>query len=201
MEELQKKYQWRKQELRQILEETAALRSKALLSLAKTNSLTRHLTGRQRKAAALTYNLGEIKMRINRKSPLVFQNPDGEPLHGYWQAPGDIADIRDIRELKQKGLMILALIDGIRKKLLQLDLLELRCREIMLSIEKVMEAFSHESRIILRKIYPFGIFSLFYRTLRSLFGNAYFSLCDMESIAALGNITSHVLKIADSPII
>jgi len=169
---------------------------KALLVLEKANSLTRHLTGRQRKMAALAYNLGEIKMRIKRQSPLVFKG-GAEALPGSWQLP----EVQNLREIKQKGLIILALIDGIRKKLLQLDLLELRCREIMLSMDKAMEAFRHEARIIHRKIYPFGIFSLLYRMLRGLFGSAYFTLRDMESISALGNITSHVLKIADSPII
>jgi len=194
--ELQKKYLRRKQELRHILEETAALRNSALVVLVRANSLTRHLTGRQRHITGLAYRLSEIKVRINKLSPVAFQDP-GAGDDG-WQA---LEDCRNPRELRQKGLLVLALIDGLRKKLLQLDLLELRCRELMLSTDKALEAFRHESKSIHRKIYPFGIFSLFYRRLRGLWGSAYFTLRDLESIAALGNITGHVLKIADSPII
>jgi len=147
----------------------------------------------------VAYRLNEIKMRINKLSPVAFQDSGTGDDGGHdWQA---LKDCRNLRELKQKGLLLLSLIDDLRKKLLQLDILELRCRELMLSTDKAMEAFRHESRIIHRTIYPFGIFSLFYRTLRGLWGSAYFTLRDMESIAALGNITGHVLKIADSPII
>ena len=201
---LHEKYLLRKQELRQLLEETVALRTNALLVIAKANLLTRHLTGRQRQIIGLSYHLGEIKARINQWSPAVFQGfgggDEGENLPELcdWQ-PRD--ECRSIRELKQRGLLVLGMIDGIRRKLLQLDLLELRCRELMLSISKALEAFRHETMVIRRKIYPFGIFSFCYRTLRGLWGRAYFTLRDMEDIAALGNITGHVLKIADSPII
>ena len=184
--ELQEKYQRRKQELRRLLEKAADLRRKVLLALLKENHLIRHLTGGQRKTAGLAYNLGEIQMRIKKQSPLVFQGigEDGDYLP----------------EPKQTGRMILGLIDTIKKRLLQFDLLELRCREILLSIEKALEAFRYESRIIHRKIYPLGIISVFYRKLRGLWGSAYFTLRDMESITALGTITGHVLKIADSPV-
>ena len=93
------------------------------------------------------------------------------------------------------------MIDSVRGKILQLEVLELRCRELILSINKALQAFRHEYRVIYRKIYPFGIFSLFHRNVRTLWGRAYFTLHDMENIAAIGNITGHVLKIADSPII
>ena len=208
---LHEKYIARKRELRLLLEETAALRRDTLLVLAKANRLTRHLTGRQRYITGLSYRLDEIKARIekinqekiNQFSP-VLQSPGGVEEKGVLS---DLADLqfrenyRSRRELRQRELVILEVIDAVKKTLLQLDLLELRCRELILSLNKAMEAFHHESRIIRGKIYPFGIFSLFYRFLRSLWGRAYFSSRDLKDVTDLGKITGYVLKIADSPII
>jgi len=214
--ELRGTYRRRKQELRRLLEETGALRREALHALVKANRLTRHLTGRQRQITGLTYHLGEIRARMNQGSQALFQGSgeEGETLSGRgnlqssdwqssdWQVPDwQSHDCNSGRELRQRGLLILRMIDNIRKKLLQLELVELRCRELMLSVNKAMEAFRHESRIIRRKIYPFGILSLLYRTLRRLLGGSYFSHPDMEDVAALGAISVCVLKIADSPVI
>ena len=202
VKDLQDKYLKKRQEFRQAFEETALIRRAALQVLLKENRLTRHLTGRQRQAAGFTYHLCEIKARLNQGSLYALQDTgkgdDDESLSRVF-APQE--DCRDCRELKQKGILLLAVIDDIKKKLLQLDILQLRCREIMLSIGKALEAFRHESEIIHRKIYPFGLFSLFHRTVRSFCGMAYFTLRDMEDIRALGAITSQVLKIADSPVI
>jgi hypothetical protein len=187
------------------LEETVTLRKEALIVLAKANRLTKHLTGYQRLKSGLSYNLGEIKARIDKihqHSPVLFhgQNSieEGEALINDCESQNDF---RSRRELKQKVLALLALIDGVKEKLLRLDLLEFRCRELILSINKALEAFRYESRIISRKIYPFGFFSLCYRALRRLCGGAYFNFRDLGNVTALGNITGHILKIADSPII
>ena len=201
LRDFHEKYLWRKRELRQLLEETAALRRDALQVLARANRLTLHLTGRQRQITGLTYQLGEIKARINQGALLKGPGSAGERETLPEIQPEFRPDCQSRREFKQRELMILGMIDDIRKSILQLDLLELRCRELILSINKAMEAFHHEWRSIRRKIYPFGIFSLLYRTLRGLWGRSYFSLHDMEDIAALGNITGCFLKIADSPLI
>ncbi|MCL2472899.1 MAG: hypothetical protein FWF26_04405, partial [Treponema sp.] len=104
-------------------------------------------------------------------------------------------------ELRQKGLLILTMIDRAKRNLLQFDLLELRCRELILSINKALMAFHHEYRTIRRKIYPLGIFSLLLRSVRFLWGRTYFSLKDLGEVGALGTITGLVLKIADSQLI
>jgi len=200
LQELHGKFMERKQELRQLLSKTADLKRETFLVLVKANSLTRHLTARQRQLAGLTYHLTEIKARINLASPVLFADfgaEGGENLPEIRHPE----DRENLVEIRQRGLLLIALIDGLRKKLLQLDILELRCRELILSIDKALEAFRHESMAIQRKIYPWGFLSLLKRRLRGLWGRAYFTLRDMESISALGNITGHVLKIADSPII
>ena len=198
--ELETRYRLRKEELRLLFAKTAALRSRALCILVKANRLTKHLTGRQRQVVGLSYNLVEIEARITRHNPLVLYDDEGgymPEMHNR-QAP---EDCKNIRELKQKELLVVSLIDRIRKKLLQIDILEMRCRELILSISKAIEAFCYESGVIRRKIYPYGVFSLLHRNIRRLLGSAYFSLGDMETLRALGNISGDVLKIADSPII
>jgi hypothetical protein len=192
---LREKFRKKRQELRLILLEAAARRQEALLFLAKANRLTLRLNGCQRQIAGLPYHLSEIIKRIHNTKQVLFQV-------GVEMSPDEIqGDCLDRRELKQKVLLILTMIDDVKKKLLQLDLMELRCRELLLSLGKAMEAFRHEWRGIRRKIYPYGIISRFCRFLNSLLGKAYFSFRDLEEIAALGNITGLVLKIADSPLI
>ena len=188
---LHEKFLRRKQELRLILEETAAKRREALLTLEKANRLTRHLTGGQRLRTGLTYNAADLKARIKQINPVIFRGIDEE-------APLPEFQVSSQRELKKTGLIILALIDNVKKKLFQLDILEMRLRELILSINKALEAFRHEWKIIRRKIYPFGFISLCYRSLRRFLGQSYFSPGDMDDVSALGRITGHVLKIADS---
>ena len=197
----------KKDEFRLLLEETVARRREALLVLAKANRLTRHLTGRQRQIAGLSYHLGEIKIRINQAGPVLFSGVSSLDADiGEGEAMPEIRpeiqeNFLNRRELRQRGFLVIGLIDRVKKKLFQLEILELRCRELILSITKALEAFRHEWRQIRRKIYPFGIFSLVCRSLQSLSGGTYFSTRDMDDVAALGNITGLILKIADSSLV
>jgi hypothetical protein len=190
----------RRQELRRLLEETAARRRDILIILAKANRLTRHLNGNQRHIAGLSYQLGEITALIS--GPAAYESAAAAAENPFEIGEMLVPSLNESRgKLKQMSLSVLALIDRVKKNLLQIDLLELRCRELIASINKSMEAFRHEYRLIHRKIYPFGIFSRFRRSLWSLAGRTYFSSRDMGDVAALGTITGMVLKIADSPLI
>ena len=202
LDSLDAEFSKRKQELRRLLEQTAARRREALLTLARANRLTMHLTGHQRYTIGLSYQLSEIKARISQTSPALFKNSiEDAGVNEIIQVRTLLEDKSSRRELKQIVLAIINLIDRIKKQLLQLDLLEMRCRELILSINKALEAFRHEAGIIRAKIYPFGVFSLLHRSLRTLLGSSYFSHRDMKDVAALGNITGLVLKIADSPLV
>ena len=198
---LYEKYLERKLEIRRLLEKTAARRKDALLALAKANRFTRHLTGRQRYISGLSYHLGDITRRINQAGALVSQGNFDESREMMEIRAGIKAEMpAGIRELRSLVLVVIRMIDRIKKYLLQFDLLEKRCHELILSIGKALEAFYHEVRIIYRKIYPFGLFSFFRRYLRSLFGKTFFTSADMDDVGALGNFTKLILKIADSPI-
>jgi hypothetical protein len=98
-------------------------------------------------------------------------------------------------------LRMLRLMDMLKKKLLALDLLEMRCRELLLSMDKALEAFKHEYALIRRRLYPYSLFSAFRKSLRPRGGLPYFSPRDLKELAVLGDLTGHVLKIADSPIL
>ena len=196
MGNLHEKFLKRKKELRRLLEETAARQKEAFLVLARGNRLTRYLTGYQRQTTGLTYCLGDIEARIQSANPVLLKNviEEAETL------PVIRTDYKNHLEFKKAGLALIAFINTIKKKLLQLDLLEQRCKELLISIKKALEAFYHELGIIKRKIYPYGFISRFYRFIRSLFGKTYFTPRDFGEITALGKITSLVLKIADSPV-
>jgi len=198
--ELRGKLLDRKQELKKLLEETVKRRKDALEFLAKANGITRYLTGRQRQMAGLLYYPGEIKAKINSANSFLNIN-SGEDKTNKNEIQRPIPeDCRNSLELKRNGLALILMIDQIKKNLLELDVLEMRCRELIASLDKVMAAFRHESRRIHRSIYPMGFISFFYRFLRCLAGKTYFTFRDLNGIANLGNITVLVLKIADSSI-
>jgi len=196
--ELRGKLLDRKQELKRLLEETAERRKAALELLAKANGITRYLTGRQRQITGLLYYPGEIKAKIKAANSFLNTYSGGDKNEIQHPIP---ESCRNSLELKRNELMLISLIDQIRKSLLELDVLEMRCRELIASLDKAMAAFRHESRRIHRSIYPLGFISIFYRFLRRTAGKTYFALRDLDGIADLGNITGLVLKVADSPLI
>lgn len=204
LEELRGRYSERKKELRLLLEQALALKKEAYLVLLKANRLTRRLTGRQRQATGLNYRLGEIKERIARLSPAIFHEltKTGEalamPNDSFTEIPSEALNSLDLR---RRGLSVLQNIDRLKKDLLQIGLLEHRCRELIASINKALEAFRFEYRAIRRKLFPLGIFSFCRRSIGLIWGNSYFSFNDMGELAVLAGLTGHVLKIADSPII
>jgi hypothetical protein len=96
---------------------------------------------------------------------------------------------------------LLSRLDDIKKKLLQLDLLELRVRELLLSINKAMKAYAHEYRIIRRRIYPLFALSVLGKSLRRFRGMTYFSPRDMIELTALGDLTLNIVRMAESPVL
>jgi hypothetical protein len=203
LQELRGRFLERKQELKKLLLETAMHRKDALKLLAKANGLTRHLTGRQRQITCLSYHLGELKAKLNSVNS--FQNSQNDTVF-IFEEKSEIQlsipdDCRSFPELRRNWLAVISMIDQVKKSLLQLDVLEMRCRELLVSLNKALAAFRRESRSIQKSIYPLGLISFLYRFLRRAAGKTYFTFRDLDGIADLGNITGLVLRIADSPII
>jgi len=189
LRDLNKRFIEKKQEILRLLEEFAAQQRTAFSVLNRANRLNRYLTGRQRQVTGVTSCV---------KAPRIVKVHKSLP---ETQLPEFNENCQNKREVKQQGLLIIALINDIKKKLLQLELLEQRCRELILSMKKTLEAFRHESGNIQKKLFPFGAFSFLRRFFRRFFGRSFFTSRDLEDIAALGKLTGLVLKIANSPLI
>jgi hypothetical protein len=197
LRELHQKYESRKEEIRSLLEETGALMHEAVLFLKKANRLTRYVTARQRQETGMRYHPSFFDSRLKGRDLLPLM-PNKILDHGEF--PPELADPGG-RELKLGELRMLRLMDILKKNLLALDLLEMRCRELLLSINKAQEAFRHEYALIRRRVYPYSFFSVLYKHFRRLRGFSYFSHRDLKELAVLGELTGHILKIADSPIL
>jgi len=194
---LQEKYLSRRDELFRILSETAVIKRKALVTIMKANNITWRLTSGQRQTAGINYSYNDMKRRLDQiHNSLVMKESVNAAVY---KLPEKIPaeNLKNSSDLKQSEIQIITVIDGFRKKILQFDLLELRCRELIQAINKSLEAFRHESKITRGKLYPCGIFSMCRRSVRGVFGTGYFTHQDMKELSALGSITFSVLKIAD----
>jgi hypothetical protein len=104
------------------------------------------------------------------------------------------------RELKVREVKVLSIIDQLKKTLLQLELMELRCRELLVSIVKALEAFSYEFKAVKRKIYPFSIFSRIRKSVRSFRSGVYYTPGDLRELAALGSLTVNIVNMVETPV-
>jgi hypothetical protein len=198
LRELHEKHERRKKEIRSLLEETGAIMRGAVAFLEKANRLTRYLTAKQRQQAGILYHPSFFDSRLRGKDP-VSLIPNKILDRGEF--PPELAGPGGRLERRPEEPGMLRLMDILKKNLLALDLLEIRCRELLLSIDKAMEAFRHEYASIRRRVYPCRFFSALYKHFRRLRGFSYFSHRDLKELAVLGDLTGHILKIADSPIL
>jgi hypothetical protein len=195
--ELHEKYERRQKEIRRLLEETGVLTQKAVVFLKKANRLTRYLTARQRHETGIFYYPSFFDSRLKGNSLL----PVSNKILDHDEVVPELAEHGRLREPEPEELRMLYLIDILKKNLLTLDLLEMRLRELVLSIDKAMKAFRHEYAFVRRRVYPYSFFSVFCKHLRRFRGFSYFSARDLKELAVLGELTGHVLKLADSPIL
>jgi hypothetical protein len=193
---LREKYERRKEAIRTLLAETEALKKKAAAFLKKANRMTAHLTGRQRQTTGILYHPSFFDSHLREKSLLplipVSELEKEAPLELTGKSPVD---------LRREEIKIICLIEDLKKKLLALELLEMRCRELLLSVNKAMEAFRHEYGLIRRRVYPLWVLSALHKSLRRVRGLSYFLPRDLKELTVLGELTGHVLRIAGSPIV
>jgi hypothetical protein len=190
LKELHLKYEERKTRLRLLLEELEGLRRRALRELGKASRFARHLAPFQRNELGLPpFNM------LAEKKQKEFPSLDPASL------PVLAEQYSNPRELKAGTLGLLSQIDGIKKSLLQLDLLELRVRELLLSINKALKAYAHEYRVIRRRIYPLYILSALGKSWRRFRGMTYFSPRDIIELTALGDLTVNIARMAESPVL
>jgi hypothetical protein len=193
---LHEKYEGRKKEILGLLEETGALVKKAVAFLKKANRLTRRLTVKQRQETGVFYHPSFFDSRLKGRDLLLLI-----PNRILNLEVPDLTGLGSFRRPEQEELRMLRLMDVLKKNLLALDLLEMRCRELLLSIDKAMDAFKHEYAFVRRRVYPYGFVSVLSKYLKRLRGFPYFSPRDLKELAVLGELTGDILKIADSPIL
>jgi hypothetical protein len=202
LEELSQKYDRRKEELLLLLEELMKTRGEALDALGQTRVFVRHLTmGQRRNLGGLFLALprekpgegmgDEALLRFGLQGPGLFRPPREGPL---------LARKKNLRELRQSQLVLLGMIDGVKKNLLRLDLLDLRIGELILALQKSAGAFRREYRSVRLRLFPLGLFSKLLRGLRRLFGGYYFSGRDCGELGTLGALGLSILEIAGSPL-
>ena len=196
-------YERRKDSLLPLLREAARLKQKTLAELGKARRLTRHLTARQNREIGLLLNPGGHLLRpgppprnaapdragaLAKEAPLLKETPPAESF-------------KNRRDLKAGEALALSLIDALKRGLLELDILEMRCRELLASIAGALAAYRKEYRRIVRGIYPFGVVSRLFKFLNKLAGNAYYSGRDVKELTALGNLTVNIVKMAEAPLL
>jgi hypothetical protein len=205
LEELSQKHERRKEDVLLLLEELMKTKGEALRVLGQTRVFIRHLTMGQRR------NLGGPFLALPSGGPGIGRE-DGAFLRSGLGGPGlcrssrggllrdDRGEKKNLRELRQSQLVLLAMIDGVKKNLLRLDLLELRIGELILALQKASGAFSREYRSVRFRLFPLGLFSKLLRSLRRLFGAYYFSVRDCGELGTLGALGLSILEIAGSPV-
>jgi hypothetical protein len=171
------------------------LREKALRELSKVKRFSRRLPVYRRK------EMGFLRVDGGRPAdPVVPVKGRGAALFEPVPAPEPAAGFADRRELKIRELGVLSIIDRLKKTLLQLEVLELRCRELLSAIAKALEAFLREFKTVKRRIYPFSVFSRIRKSLRSFRGGVYYTHADIRELAALGVITVNIADMVETPV-
>ncbi|AEF80368.1 hypothetical protein [Leadbettera azotonutricia] len=199
--ELHAKYEERKTRLCLLLEELEGLRRRTLRELGKAARFTKHLTPFQRNELGLLPGKGNVwfvpqgQMASSQKKQRELPSLDPASL----PVPSDAYSNR--RELKAGTLGLLSQIDALKKSLLQLNLLELRVRELLLSINKAMKAYAHEYRVVRRRIYPIFVLSALGKSWRRLKGMTYFTPRDIIELTVLGDIAVNIAGMTESPVL
>ena len=207
LRELYQKYEEQKNRISMLLEQAAYTRRRLEMELGKAKSLTRRLSELQRKQLGLLYDPGKYPQNGSMQTGFFPNDPsqsgfsrNGLLVPGLEPPPLPVffQDYSNRKELKTAEIKIISMIDAIKKKLLGLELLELRLGELLVSIGKAMQAYNQQWRRIRRCIYPLGIISVLFKWIRQILGGSHFSAKDIKEIAFLGNLAGNITKMANS---
>ena len=198
--ELHERYEKRKALVLKLLEEAAEARRRAMLELGKASRITRRLTAYQRRELGFSLP-GELSGSGRAQGGAV--SGKSEKTRNLAPSPPPLfpETFQNRRELRECEYRIVSMIDDLKNKLLRLSILEMRCREILLSLGKVMKAYDYEYRRAIKSIYPFAVISRIYKALRRFWGRAYFTGRDLAELAVIGRLGADIIKMAESPIL
>jgi hypothetical protein len=112
-----------------------------------------------------------------------------------------LAANKKIKSLKEEEIKILEFVDNIKKNLVQFDVIEMRSKEVVESINKSLEVYNYEYKNTYKNIFPLGGISKLLKSIKkNIFRKPYFSDKDLGFIQELGKTTGFILKMVDSPI-
>ena len=191
-------YEKQKTEVSGLFNQLLILRTRLQKELGKTRSLLRHMTLFQKKQIALQLESKKLKLWENDEIlflPLL--KPELNPV----QIQDYQLDQANIKEIKTEEVRLINMIDGIKKKQLRLELIGMRLRELLLAVGKILETYKQQWKQIYWTIFPFGIFSVLYKSLRKMTGKHYYTSRDLNDIAVISNLCTSILKMANAPII
>lgn len=108
---------------------------------------------------------------------------------------------KKIKEIGEKELDVIKVIDEIKNNLFKFDLLEERTDELILSINKAKDVFEIELKKVYRKIYPLFFISKLYKAMRkNLIRRNYFSENDLIQISYIGGLAGDFATLIDTKV-
>ncbi|MCL2832156.1 MAG: hypothetical protein FWD78_03210 [Treponema sp.] len=200
--ELHLKYEEQKVRITCLLARTASQRRRLAAELGKAAALTRRLSGSQRRQLGMFHDPyhntksgspGTFSKAGAQADAALSLKPEPCPL----AAVENPDEYKNKKELKAAEIRIITMIDGIKKKLLRLQLLEMRLGELLISLDKSLQAYDHQWRRIKRGIYPLGIISVWFKCIRGALGGSHFTAKDIKGIAFLQELAGNILNMAE----
>ena len=182
-----------------LLDELYKIRARLKKELGKTSRLSRHMTIMQKKQSGFLPESAE-EYRFWERNEILLK-PLLKPELSLIQIYGFQDDIKNTREIKAAEIKVITMIDEVKKKQLRLELLGMRIGELLVSINKAIEAYRHQWKQIYWTIYPLGIISILYKGIRKLLGAHYFTVRDLNGISVIGNLAGSIMKMANAPLI
>ncbi|PWK16494.1 hypothetical protein [Tumebacillus permanentifrigoris] len=108
---------------------------------------------------------------------------------------------KQIKEIEENMLQVVQINEQLNDNILKLEVIEMRSQELIVSIKKAEEAFTHELAVIYKQVYPIPLFSKLAKTLRKrLLRRNYFSNQDLQNIAYIGSIANEFATLIDTKV-
>ena len=186
-----------KSEISGLLNRLIILRTRLIKELGKTSRALKHMTLFQKNQIGLSWQSEKLKLWDKDEFFLIpLLKPETVPLHTRY--PKELAKTK---EVKSQELRLISLIDGMKKKQLRLELIGMRLSELLYAINKAIQAYNYQWKQIYWTIFPLGIFSTLYRSLKKMLGRHYFTPKDINEIAVIANLGLNIIKMANVPLI
>lgn len=108
---------------------------------------------------------------------------------------------KKIKEIEKQMNKIIKAMDQIHSNILQLDFINERSEELIISLEKANDVFIQEFKRVYKEIYKIPILSKTIKWIRkNIFRGNYFSNRDFENIAYIGGIASDFAILIDTKV-